>query len=118
MAVEFIIDQSLCSVNARYFVVRGRNVLSTQYRAVKCALVSAFTKYDAEEIPKPPYKITIQSHQYADIDAYIKIILDALQDARVIDNDKNVLWLAIMKTPIKKSDDQSHLIRVEHYDKV
>ena len=117
MAVEFFIDSNLCSINQKFFIMRGRNILSTKYRQVKAYLIGYFGLHDKEELPDPPYKITVQSSQYEDIDANLKIMLDALECAGVIENDRMVHSLKILKTPIKRGGEQSHYIRVDHYDK-
>ncbi len=117
-ALEFFIDFNLVGNNERYFVVRGRNILSTKYRQCKAALVAAFMEHDEADRPAPPYKVTIQSYQFADIDAYYKIILDSLQVAGAITDDKHVLkWGDTTgKFPIKRGERENHYIRVDHYE--
>lgn len=118
MSIEFFVDFNFVGINEKFFVVRGRNILSTSYRQCKAALVATFSDHDEADRPEPPYKVTIQSYQFADIDAYYKIILDSLQVAGVITDDKHVLkWGDTTgKFPIKRGEQENHFIRVEHYE--
>ena len=113
MSVEFFIDTKLCSINQKYFVVNGRNILSTKYRQVKAYLTDHFSIFDQDELPSKPYKITIAGKHFADLDAFIKIIFDSLEGAGVIENDKYVTKLIYKKTPAQRGGNEEYFIRVE-----
>jgi len=57
----------------------------------------------------PPYVIKIETACYHDIDNPIKCILDSLETKGIIDNDRNILQLDIIKYPIAKNK-PGHLI--------
>ena len=50
---------------------------------------------------------------YLDIDNAIKVTLDALQEKGVIDDDKNVLELNIIKVPAKRGTPGSITVYVD-----
>ena len=60
----------------------------------------------------PLYKIKITTQMYIDIDNPIKPIFDAIQAKGIIDNDKNIVDLQIIKIPIKKGSPGSINIKI------
>jgi len=62
---------------------------------------------------EPPYSISILFSAYIDIDNPIKPTLDALQESGIIDNDKNIIELSIIKSPIKRGQPGSISIYIE-----
>ena len=127
--IEFFIDFNLVGINEKsalgYKYVNKNGIrtkvgfirTSDKYKQCKSFLVEEFRKHEKTERPEKPYKITIKPSQYADRDAYTKIIYDALEEAGVIDDDKYVLSPGdSVKTPIKRGGKESHYIRVEHFD--
>jgi Holliday junction resolvase RusA-like endonuclease len=50
----------------------------------------------------PPYAVKIEVETYADIDSFIKPLLDGIQTAGTITTDKEVRHLVVLKTPGKK----------------
>ena len=90
----------IVGINKKYNVnKKGRMYLSDGYRVFKKMLVFSCVK---TKIP-PPYHVKIKTHCYHDIDAVTKVILDAIQTAGVIDDDKNVLMCTQYKMPISKN---------------
>lgn len=105
---------NLCPINRKFFVVNNRNVLSTEYRKCKKELIELF-KQPGYLPPEKPYEVTIESDQYSDVDSKVKIICDALEGAGIIENDKYIEKLEVIKYPIKRGGDEVHIIRVKHY---
>ena len=75
-----------------------RIILSPEYRNFKSFLIFNYP----EICLKSPYAIDIKIACYHDIDAVIGCIFDSLQEAKIIDNDRNILRLHIEKEVIKK----------------
>jgi len=71
----------------------GRLFLTKEYRDFKAILTMTCRKI---QVP-PPYHVVIEFTGQSDIDAHIKPILDALETAGVLDNDKNVYQLSVLK---------------------
>jgi len=102
MIILKIDNIKLPRVNAKYF----KNFsLRPEYRDGKNFLTRCL-KEQTEGLPKvkPPYSIIINVGTHFDIDSFVKPTLDSMQDAKVIDNDKNVLHLEIYKTPLKRNE--------------
>ena len=83
-------------------------VLSKEYRICKKKLLSNCI---IEKI-KGPYRVEIYIDTYKDIDNCVKIIIDSMVEAGVIDNDKNVKQLYVSKQPIKKGKPESIIVNV------
>ena len=96
-------------VNERY----NRNFsLTAAYRQGKRDLVdhiSLTTKGKGKL--QPPYRVDIEVGTHLDADSFIKPLFDAMQEAGVIDNDKNITGISVMKTPVKRN--QPNWIKVE-----
>lgn len=78
--------------------------LKDSYRTKKenlTRLIKANT-IDAPKIP-PPYTVVISIGTHYDIDSCLKPLMDSMQDAKVIDNDKNIHKLIIDKIPVKRN---------------
>jgi len=78
--------------------------LKNSYRTKKenlTRLIKAHT-IGAEKIA-PPYAVMVSVGTHLDIDSYIKPLFDSMQDAKVIDNDKNIHRLVIDKDPVKRN---------------
>ena len=114
MLIVDIENIKLPTINNRYGVnsKTGQLYLSSEYRRFKRDLVNCCRKV----IILPPYSIIISQKTYKDIDATIKILLDSLQQARVIKDDKFIINLHIIKIPILKGQPESLKIDVEHID--
>jgi Holliday junction resolvase RusA-like endonuclease len=83
------------SLNKKYY---GNFGLTKEYREFKKLLILSAKK----GLIKPNYDMTIRVSMYQDIDNIIKPIMDSLETAGIIDNDKNVLSIDIFKLPIKR----------------
>lgn len=79
--------------------------LRPEYRDRK-ELITREIKQQSEELPKifPPYSVLVNVGTHLDIDSWNKPVWDAMQDAKVIDNDKNILHVEIFKTVVKKNE--------------
>jgi Holliday junction resolvase RusA-like endonuclease len=84
-------------------------VLSKEYRLCKKMLSNICIM---EKI-KGPYRVEIYINTYKDIDNCVKMIIDSMADAGVIDNDKNVVQLYVSKFKIKKGHPESLYVKVE-----
>lgn len=71
----------------------GRLFATAQYKDFKKLLVMSAKKGAI----KAPYHVKIEFSGRADIDAHIKPILDSLQIAGILDNDKSVMRLSVFK---------------------
>ena len=56
---------------------------------------------------EPPYAVKIEVQTYADIDSFIKPLLDGIQSAGTITTDKEVRHLVVIKTPGKRGKPSS-----------
>ena len=97
----------LASINNKY--ISRKYILSKPYREFKKLIIDNCTKVQI----KPPYFVTMEFETYKDLDAPIKPCLDALEDAGVIDNDRNVLGLHVIKTPTKRGKKENIKISIE-----
>jgi Holliday junction resolvase RusA-like endonuclease len=66
---------------------------------------------------KPPYQVEIEIGTHYDIDSCIKPLLDSMQDAELIDNDKNILKMIIEKEKVKRNEDNWIIVTLIHYEK-
>lgn len=99
-------DIKFGSINNRY----NRNFsLTKEYRNFRKMLVLVCDKKKL----KPPYFVSINIWCYQDIDASIKVILDALEIAGTIKNDRDIIILFVKKYPIKKGKKGSLKVYVE-----
>lgn len=91
----------IASVNQKYNVSRTTKqlFLNPEYRKFKELLVASCSDVKVE----PPYRMRIEQRCYTDIDNAIKVTLDALQEAGVIQNDRHVLELSVIKEHIKRN---------------
>lgn len=97
----------MCGLNNKY--ISRRFILSKEYRAFKKLILKNCKKIKL----KPPYFITMDFSMYKDIDSTAKCILDALEDAEVITNDRYVTRLHIYKDSIKRGYPESLRVWVE-----
>jgi Holliday junction resolvase RusA-like endonuclease len=95
-------------VNERY----NKNFsLRSVYKDRKAHLSWAIREQAGNVKIDPPYAVKIDVGTHLDIDSYVKPLMDALQDTKIIDNDKNILYLEITKEPLKRNQD--NWIKVE-----
>jgi Holliday junction resolvase RusA-like endonuclease len=90
-------------VNNRYY---GNFALKREYQVGKQILVYDIIKNTQSYKLPDLYKyvavyITVSTH--LDIDSYLKPLMDAMQEAGVIDNDKNIVSLHVEKTIVKRT---------------
>jgi Holliday junction resolvase RusA-like endonuclease len=105
----------LISVNEKYGYnpKSGKLYLSSKYRAFKELIVANCVK---EKI-QSPYEVFIKLVANLDIDNPLKPILDGLESAGVIDNDKNVHCLVVLKIPEKDITKQSVVVHIQTHDR-
>lgn len=87
--------------------------LTNEYRKFKELLILSCAKAKIQ----PYYQIIIYMETYHDIDAPIKVILDALETAEVIDNDRNVINLMVHKKFNKRGRPDKLEVSVGTYGK-
>lgn len=63
----------------------------------------------------PPYAVVIEVGTHYDLDSFVKPLLDSMQKAGAIDNDKNILGLAIDKTTVKRNEANWIKVDLSHY---
>jgi Holliday junction resolvase RusA-like endonuclease len=90
------------SINNKFFISRNRMVLTPQYKEFKTIV---YVAAKAVKDIKPPYKMIIVMHTSMDIDNSIKCIIDALEDKKILINDKHIERLIVKKTPKKKNEE-------------
>jgi len=83
--------------------------LTRSYRDFKNLLILSTVKGKID----PPYSILILANMYQDYDNVLKPIGDALQSTGVIDDDKNILAVKIIKEPIKRGQMGSLKVWIE-----
>ncbi len=87
-------------INHKHFVVNGRNILSKKYREAKKDLQLEFQCLWKEEITEEPIAVNIIQYfgdnRKRDIDAYIKILLDAAEGI-VYKNDNQITEMHVYK---------------------
>lgn len=96
------------SINHKYVLSRGRLVLSIEYRIWKNFIKQNCIKKKIGG----PYCVDIYIDTNKDIDNCIKMIIDAIADAGVVDNDKNIVQLFVSKQPIKKGYPEKLIVLV------
>jgi len=95
----FTIKTKPVGVNARYTISRGRNILSTEYRNAKEAMQWEVASQWQGEPLEDDVTLNIFLHldsKRADVDSYLKIILDSLTGT-VYNNDRQVTELSVIK---------------------
>ena len=108
MQVLFLNSVSLPRINDRY----NKNFsLKRIYTDRKAYLVWNIREQAGNVKIDPPYAIKIEVGTHFDLDSFLKPLFDALQDVKVIDNDKNILYLEVIKAPVKRNE--NNWIRVE-----
>lgn len=107
------IDFNICPINQKYFVSKGKMILSNRYRQSKAALIDLFLTGNPIE---KPYAVRIVASQYADIDAFQKTIFDALTIAKIIEDDRFILSLSYVKNPIKRNETDEIDLYIWHKD--
>ena len=100
-------------INEKYF----KNFsLWPEYRDRKNTISRALKEQSSGISIKPPYSILINVGTHYDIDSFIKPLFDAMQDAKTIDNDKNILHIEIYKTPVKRNEPNWIEIHMESFN--
>jgi len=91
--------------------------IKTSYRDAKAFLVWSL-KQQSEGLPavNPPYSVLIHVETHYDIDSFLKGIFDAMQDAKVIDNDKNILHIDIYKKAVKRNEPNKIIVELYHHE--
>jgi hypothetical protein len=97
------------SLNKKYY---GNFGLTKEYREFKKFLTFNCSRWDID----PPYRVEIYVNAYQDIDNFIKPVLDSMQDAGAINNDKEVLSLKVKKIQIKRGQAGSLDVYMGHYE--
>lgn len=92
--------------------------LKQTYRSKKENLVRRLVEDNKglEKI-KSPYVVNIEVGTHYDIDSFVKPLLDSLQDAELIDNDKNIFKMIIEKEKVKRNEDNWIIVELNHYEK-
>jgi Holliday junction resolvase RusA-like endonuclease len=97
----------LTSINSKFCVGKKRGkdgklhsnlYLSKDYAEFKKIITESVIKV----FVKKPYEIKIEYSGYVDIDAFIKPLFDGLEDTEIIENDRYIEKLEIIKKPIKR----------------
>lgn len=111
MKVVDIENIKIPSINNKYGYnpKSGKLYLNGPYREFKKLLVSHCVDISIAG----PYSVSIFIEGYLDIDNAIKVTLDAIQEKGVIDDDKNVLELNIIKVPAKRGTPGSIAVYVD-----
>ena len=76
----------------------------------------AITTVAGQERIEPPYHVHVEYSGYVDIDAFIKPLLDGLESAGIIENDRYVQKLTIEKTPLKRGQLGCLEVWLEQYE--
>lgn len=95
-------------INERY----NKNFsLKQVYKDRKAFLVWSIREQAGNVKIDPPYAVKIEVGTHVDIDAFLKPLLDSLQDTKVIDNDKNIGYLEVRRKHLKRNE--NNWIKVE-----
>jgi len=92
MRVIDVQNIKLTSINRKYMVARGRLILSPEYRAYKKTIgiiCRKGRKFDGD------LEVVIRHSSKLDIDNPVKATLDALQEAGVYANDRQIKRLIV-----------------------
>jgi crossover junction endodeoxyribonuclease RusA len=106
------IKTSPVSINKRYTIARNRNILSNEYRAAKEAMEWEIKgQFRGEILTDDNLCVNLFIYykgRKADIDAYIKIILDAMTGI-VYEDDKQINELSVVR---EKSEADGIVVQV------
>jgi Holliday junction resolvase RusA-like endonuclease len=98
--MKFILYTKPCPINQKFGIFRGRNILSKKYRDTKYALAMEIRSQGILCPYSGILEVTLVFHfgdkRKRDVDAYIKIILDAMEGL-VYDNDNQIVELLVYK---------------------
>ena len=97
MKVLSIENIKIVGKNQKYY---KNFALTNEYRNFKKEIEYCIVK-PSEKILRP-YRVTIEFTMYHDIDAPVQTILDALESAGIIDNDRYITELNIVKNTTKR----------------
>lgn len=101
----------LAGINKKY--ISKTFVLSKEYRQLKSDLAMiAKENYLGKEQLKTDVIVQIIIWTNKDIDACIKIILDSIELAGVIENDKQVKEIQIVKKETKRSEQEKLIVLI------
>lgn len=92
MRVIDIQNIKLTSVNRKYMVARGRLILSPEYRSYKKTIGIIARK---GRVFEGDLEVTVRHSSKLDIDNPVKATLDALQEAGVYLNDRQIKRLIV-----------------------
>lgn len=115
MIILSLKDVKLPRVNEKY----NKNFsLTDSYRTGLTNLVWRI-KIQCEGLPKikPPYAVNILVGTHKDGDSFLKPLFDAMQTAKIIDNDKNILYYSVEKEELKRSQQNYIEVDLSHYEK-
>ena len=93
-------------INRKFFIVRGRNILSKRYREAKIALAAEIAGEWTTAPLSTPVELNIKQYfgdkRRRDIDAHLKILLDAMEGI-VYDNDNQIFEMHVTKNYDKEN---------------
>jgi Holliday junction resolvase RusA-like endonuclease len=92
-----------------YSPAYGKLYMSKEYKEFKELLVQCMCKTQIQ----PPYRVIIETEMYIDIDNPIKVIIDAMQTAGVIEDDRHIIKLDVYKKQVKRNAENKLRILVE-----
>ena len=94
------------SENRRLMPGKGRWYTSPEYKRFKTALIWTFAAAKTTTyLGKVYVRISVWLRPRMDVQNIIKPVLDALQEARIIEDDKQVWELHVTRQENKESDD-------------
>lgn len=95
---SILLNTKPVSINKRYTIARGRNILSTEYRRAKEALQwEVKSQWEGDPLEDKDLELNIVVYYYkrkTDIDAYLKILLDAMEKIVYV-NDSQISGLHV-----------------------
>lgn len=98
MMKSILLNTKPVSINKRYTIARGRNILSTEYRRAKEALQwEVKSQWEGDPLEDKDLELNIVVYYYkrkTDIDAYLKILLDAMEKIVYV-NDSQISGLHV-----------------------
>ncbi len=116
MKIE-ILGRPISKKNSKQLIpVRGRTIMIpskayNQFR--KDALVQVLGKKPVLSPYAVRYEFQMKGRLDTDIDNMIAGINDILQEAGIIDDDKNIIWIEAVKIPL--CDDWKTIIEIDNY---
>lgn len=90
----------------------GRMCLGQNYRAYKETLVNVFKIQAAGASLSGDFEFELTAATHKDISNLIKAILDSLQQAGVIENDRNAMRIVLNKIRIKRNVPEMATIKI------